>query len=99
MSKFEHSTAFLRCIILCENGGSSCPSAVDFYEQEIYMLKLRLILPLLIAFAFVPASVAAQDEGAYLILNAQYGTAEHHVDVTQRLRELARQDRLFRMGN
>jgi len=34
-----------------------------------------------------------------MILNAQYGTAEHHVDVTDRLRELARADRPFRMGN
>jgi hypothetical protein len=63
------------------------------------MLKLRLILPLLVAITFLPATLAAQDEGAYLILNAQYGTAEHHVDVTNRLKELARQDRLFRMGN
>jgi hypothetical protein len=39
------------------------------------------------------------DEGDYLILQAQYGTAEHHVDVTPRLKELARQDRRFRAGN
>jgi hypothetical protein len=63
------------------------------------MLKLRLILPLLAALAFMPATVAAQDEGAYLILNAQYGTPEHHVDVTNQLKQIARQDRLFRMGN
>lgn len=63
------------------------------------MTKLRLILPLLVAIAFLPATLTAQDEGAYVILNAQYGTSEHHVDVTARLRDLARQDRLFRMGN
>ncbi len=63
------------------------------------MFKLRLILPLLLTLAFLAAIVAAQDEGAYLILNAQYGTAEHHLDVTNRLKDLARQDRLFRMGN
>lgn len=39
------------------------------------------------------------DEGQYLILGAQYGTERHHVDVTQRLRELAREDITFRMGN
>jgi hypothetical protein len=39
------------------------------------------------------------DAGEYLILSAQYGTEYHHVDVTDRLREAARQDRLFRMGN
>lgn len=41
----------------------------------------------------------ASDDGEYLILNARYGTAESHVDVTDRLRELARSDRQFRMGN
>lgn len=40
-----------------------------------------------------------RDEGEFLILSAQYGSALHHVDVTQRLKELARADRLFRMDN
>jgi hypothetical protein len=39
------------------------------------------------------------DDGNYQILQARYGTAERNVDVTQRLKELARQDRNFRMGN
>lgn len=39
------------------------------------------------------------DSGDYLILQARYGTAERHVDVTQRLKQLARRDREFRMGN
>jgi hypothetical protein len=43
--------------------------------------------------------LVARDEGRYVILSAQYGTREHHVDVTDRLRELARADRPFRMGN
>ena len=34
-----------------------------------------------------------------MILNARYGTAESNVDVTDRLKELARSDRHFRMGN
>ena len=42
---------------------------------------------------------ADRDDGRYVILSAQYGTREHHVDVTDRLRELARTDRPFRMGN
>jgi hypothetical protein len=63
------------------------------------MFQPRLIVAFLLTLAFLPATLAAQDEGAYLILNAQYGTAEHHVDVTRRLKEIARQDRLFRMGN
>jgi hypothetical protein len=63
------------------------------------MINLRVILLLLVAVAILPATLAAQDEGAYLILNAQYGTAEHHVDVTNRLKEIARQDRVFVIQN
>lgn len=37
--------------------------------------------------------------GDYVILQASYGTRERNVDVTHRLRELARQNRTFRMGN
>ena len=39
------------------------------------------------------------DEGQYQILQARYGTAQHNVDVTARLRQIATQDRTFRMGN
>jgi len=39
------------------------------------------------------------DEGAFLILSAQYGTERRHVDVTPRLKELARQDQTFQMDN
>jgi hypothetical protein len=39
------------------------------------------------------------DDGDYQILEARYGTADRNVDVTQRLKELARQDMTFRMGN
>ncbi|MFI5101817.1 MAG: hypothetical protein ACHP9V_00450 [Terriglobales bacterium] len=41
----------------------------------------------------------AVDEGEYVILSAQYGTGRNHVDVTERLKELARADRRFIMGN
>jgi hypothetical protein len=39
------------------------------------------------------------DDGQYQILQARYGTAERNIDVTARLKELARRDRTFRMGN
>jgi hypothetical protein len=39
------------------------------------------------------------DEGAYAILRAYYGIQGSNVDVTERLRELARHDLVFRMGN
>jgi hypothetical protein len=67
------------------------------------MFQIRLVIALLLAVVFVPKTPAAQfysgDSGQYVILSAQYGTARRHVDVTNRLKELARQDRTFRMGN
>src|SRR6478609_2505230 len=71
--------------------------------QEVFMLQVRLVIALLAAVVLLPGSSVAQynsgDSGQYVILSAQYGTAQHHVDVTNRLKELARQDRTFRMGN
>jgi hypothetical protein len=67
------------------------------------MSQIQLVVALLLAVAFLPGRAVAQsssgDSGQYLILSAQYGTARHHVDVTNRLKELARQDLTFRMGN
>lgn len=40
-----------------------------------------------------------RDEGEFTILQASYGTRRREVDVTERLRELARRDQRFRMGN
>jgi len=40
-----------------------------------------------------------RDEGQYVIVGAQYGTGRRHVDVADRLKELARRDRTFVMGN
>ena len=63
----------------------------------------RLGLALLATLAFLPQSVMAQyapqDQGQYTIVSAQYGTAERHVDVTNQLKQLARHDRVFIMGN
>jgi hypothetical protein len=67
------------------------------------MRRIQLVFCLLLAIAFLPGAVAAQDwqrdAGQYVIRSAQYGTARRHVDVTDRLREMARDDRPFRMGN
>lgn len=38
-------------------------------------------------------------DGEYVILRAQYGTAQRNVDVTDRLRELAARDERFRLSN
>lgn len=39
------------------------------------------------------------DAGQYVILNAQYGNEYNHVDVTERLRMLAREDKTFRVSH
>lgn len=62
--------------------------------QVRYSLVLTALL-----FLFSVTLFADRDEGQYIILSAQYGTRDHHVDVTKRLRELARSDRSFRMDN
>ncbi|KQY88543.1 MULTISPECIES: hypothetical protein [Roseateles] len=49
--------------------------------------------------AGVPLSARADDDGEFVILHARYGTEHRQVDVTDRLRELARQDRRFRLSN
>ena len=57
------------------------------------------VLLLLAIITFAAAQSANADEGQFQILRARYGTANHFVDVTARLKELARQDVTFRMGN
>jgi len=53
----------------------------------------------LLAGLALPAAARDEDDGEYVILSARYGSEAHHVDVTGRLRELARQDRRFRLTN
>jgi hypothetical protein len=47
----------------------------------------------------LPALARDEDDGEFFILRARYGTEQGHVDVTDRLRQLARQDRRFRLTN
>jgi len=63
------------------------------------MRRIPFIFASLIALAFVSRVLVAQDAGRYSIVSAQYGTAERHVDVTNRLREIAQSDRSFRLDN
>jgi hypothetical protein len=46
-----------------------------------------------------PLAANGGDRGEYQILAARYGTESHNIDVTQRLRELARRDTTFRVAN
>jgi hypothetical protein len=67
------------------------------------MRIIQVSVLLAMAAAMITNAVVAQspgtDAGQYVIVSAQYGTATHHADVTSRLKDLARQDRTFRMGN
>jgi len=62
------------------------------------MFKARFAIFLMTAFALLLGTLAAQDAGQFLILNAQYGNERNHVDVTNRLKDLARRDRRFRIN-
>jgi len=59
-------------------------------------LLLGLGSSLLAGFAL---AARAEDDGDFIILHARYGTERSHVDVTGRLRELARRDRRFKLEN
>lgn len=58
------------------------------------IVKMSLLALLLAACSSVFAAAQQWD-----IIRAEYGYGRQRVDVTQRLRELARQNRTFRMGN
>ena len=62
------------------------------------MLHIRFSIFLTLALSFLPRTASA-DVGQYVILSSQYGTERNHVDVTNRLKEIARADQPFRMGN
>lgn len=60
---------------------------------------------LLMALALITATTASsawahdEDDGDWQIVNARYGTAQRNIDVTNRLKELARSDRSFKVAN
>lgn len=67
-----------------------------------FLTKAAALLALctgLLAPALAQRSNDTPDAGDFQILQARYGTPERNVDVTARLKELARQDQKFRMGN
>jgi len=68
------------------------------------MFQIRFTIFVMLALSILPGMLAAQgprdrDEGEYVILNAQYGSERNHVNVTERLKFLARQDRPFRVSH
>lgn len=67
------------------------------------MAQIRFTILLMLALSLLPGTLAAQgamggDAGQYVILNAQYGNENNHVDVTNRLKELASHDQQFRIS-
>ena len=68
----------------------------------MFRIRFGIVLLSIMMMAVVQGSPAAQpnrDSGDYVILSAQYGTGRRHVDVTNRLKELARRDRTIRIDN
>lgn len=63
-------------------------------RRSLFALASLVLLP-----SLARADHDDRDEGEYRILYARYGTAEQHVDVTERLKQLAREDERFRAGN
>ncbi|PZP36537.1 MAG: hypothetical protein DI603_00805 [Roseateles depolymerans] len=68
-------------------------------RQHLQHLTLSLAALLAPALASLPARADRDDDGEFLILQARYGTEHRHVDVTERLREVARRDRRVRVTN
>lgn len=62
------------------------------------MLKKLSAILFVAAFSVLLPGTIRADEGEYLILSAQYGNESNHIDVTNRLKELARRDRRFRVN-
>ena len=71
--------------------------------QETFMRStvsmFRAWCALMLGLLLAGGALAQQDNGQYQILQARYGSAQQNVDVTERLKELARSDQRFRMGN
>lgn len=69
-------------------------------QRRQSLRHLSLLLTSLLAPALIStAAQADRDDGDFLILQARYGTEHRHVDVTERLREVARRDRRVRVSN
>lgn len=71
------------------------------YSQRILWKGSAAVICVLMLAAAAAAQYGDRpgDQGQYQILAARYGTAERNIDVTARLKELARRDITFRMGN
>jgi hypothetical protein len=68
-------------------------------HRRTFWSNARLGALLLWALLAAVSARAQPDSGDFQILQARYGTAERNVDVTQRLKDLARRDRSFKLGN
>lgn len=62
-------------------------------------LFFRLISGMLMLLGLAATASAQRADDGYRIQQAYYGTARSHVDVTDRLKQLARDDTRFRLGN
>jgi hypothetical protein len=68
-------------------------------KQSRFLSGLGAALFLALGLAGPASAQNGDDEGEYQILQARYGTSQRNIDVTSRLKELAREDRRFRITN
>ena len=68
-------------------------------RHHILGVGLGLTTSLLAGLAAPAWAQRGDDDGEFVILQARYGTDRNHVDVTDRLREIARRDRRVRLTN
>ena len=69
-------------------------------NRLMYVLTARVATLIVFLLLSAPAWSQPQygpDHGQWQILGARYGTAQRNIDVTQTLRNLAQQDRSFRI--
>src|SRR5260370_25836334 len=85
---------------LYDTGAARIGSPDCTLTGETLKFKPRFAIFLMMALSLLRlGTVAAQDAGQFVILNAQYGTERNHVDITNRLKELARRERPFRISH
>ena len=68
-------------------------------NRRHHILGLGLAASVLAGLATPALAQRGDDEGEFVILQARYGTERNHIDVTDRLKQIARRDRRVRLTN
>src|SRR4030095_102209 len=69
------------------------------HTKRVLKLCMSAMVLMLLASSLGMAQLPDRDNGQYQIMQARYGTDRHNVDVTSRLKDIARRSRTFRIDN